>query len=165
MNAEPLASERLRLEPLTADHAGTMLAVLADPSLYDFTGGVPPTLAELSARYDRQSVGHSPDGAEQWLNWIVVLGEEPIGYVQATVAADAAEIAWVVSPEHQGRGLATEAATAMVDWLYAAGVTQVVAHIHPDHTASAAVARRLGLQPTDVVEEGEVRWDRALHES
>jgi RimJ/RimL family protein N-acetyltransferase len=153
---------RLRLEPLAADHAAAMVPVLADPSIYEFTGGTPPTLDELTARYARQSVGHSPDGSEQWLNWVVFVGEEPIGYVQATVVGAEAEIAWVISPAHQGHGFATEAATSMVEELVASGVTRLVAHVHPDHEASARVAARLGLRPTDVVEEGEVRWDRAL---
>lgn len=162
MTVAPLSSERLRLEPLTVDHAPAMVAVLADPSLYEFTGGSPPTLSDLSALYARQSAGHSPDGSAQWLNWIVVLtdqpGDQPVGYVQATVVGAEAEIAWVVAPAHQGRGLATEAATAMVGWLASAGVTRLVAHIHPDHAASAHVSARLGLRPTDVVVDGEVRW-------
>jgi hypothetical protein len=33
-----------------------------------------------------------------------------------------------------------------------------VAHIHPDHAASAAIARRLGLAPGDPRADGEVRW-------
>ena len=50
----------------------------------------------------------------------------------------------------------------MVDWLAAAGIACLVAHIHPDHAASAHVCERLGLRPTDVVEDGEVRWVRSL---
>jgi hypothetical protein len=34
----------------------------------------------------------------------------------------------------------------------------VVAHVHPDHRASQGVARAAGLRPTDVVQDGEVRW-------
>jgi RimJ/RimL family protein N-acetyltransferase len=159
---EPLSSARLTLEPLTVDHADAMVGVLADPSLYEYTGGTPPDLADLSARYARQSVGQSADGSEQWLNWVVVADDRPIGYVQATIVGTEAEIAWVVSPAHQGRGFATEAAAAMVDWLAAAGVTRLVAHVHPDHAASAGVAERLGLRPSDVVDEGEVRWEGDL---
>ncbi|MDX6371677.1 MAG: uncharacterized protein QOD98_665 [Nocardioidaceae bacterium] len=162
MTIEPLSTERLLLEPLTVDHAAAMVAVLADPALYEFTGGSPHTLSELSERYARQSAGHSADGSEQWLNWVVVLGDGPIGYVQATVVDDEATIAWVLAPEHQGRGLATEAATAMVRWLVTAGVGQLIAHIHPDHGASGHVAERLGLRRTDVVEDGEARWVRDL---
>ena len=69
----------------------------------------------------------------------------------------------MISPSVQGRGLATEAATAMADRLTAAGVTRLVAHVHPDHAASARVAERLGLRRTDVVEDGEVRWVRDFH--
>ena len=140
-----------------------MVSVLSDPSLYEFTGGTPPTLEELTDRYARQAVGHSPDGTEQWLNWVVLLDSTPVGYVQATVVGDSAEIAWVISPSVQGRGLATEAAREMVELLTAAGVRRLVAHVHPDHAASARVAERLGLRRTDVVEDGEVRWVRDFH--
>ena len=150
----------VELSPLTVDHAGAMVGVLSDPSLYEFTGGTPPTLEELTARYARQAVGHSADGTEQWLNWVVLLDSTPVGFVQATVVDDSAEIAWVISPSVQGRGLATEAARAMSELLSAAGVRRLVAHVHPDHAASARVAERLGLRRTDVVEDGEIRWVR-----
>jgi uncharacterized protein (DUF1684 family)/RimJ/RimL family protein N-acetyltransferase len=150
----------IELARLTVDHAPAMVSVLSDPSLYEFTGGTPPTLEELTARYARQAVGHSPDGSEQWLNWVVLLDSTPVGYVQATVMDDSAEIAWVISPSVQGRGLATEAARAMGELLTAAGVRRLVAHVHPDHVASARVAERLGLRRTDVIEDGEVRWVR-----
>ncbi len=150
----------IELSPLSVDHAPAMVSVLADPSLYEFTGGTPPTLEELSARYARQSVGHSPDGSERWLNWVVLLDSVPVGYVQATVVGDSAEIAWVISPSVQGRGVATEAARAMGELLTAAGVRRLVAHVHPDHIASARVCERLGLRPTGEIEDGEVRWVR-----
>ena len=43
-------------------------------------------------------------------------------------------------------------------WLRDQGVTRFVAHVHPDHGASAAVARHLGLAATDARRQGEVRW-------
>ena len=85
-----------------------------------------------------------------------------MGTVQATISdgddGRTAELAWVVATSRQGEGLATEAAGAAMDWLRARGVTQFVAHIHPDHGASAAVARHLGLAATDARQAGEVRW-------
>ncbi len=148
----------VELTPLTVDHAAAMAEVLSHASLYEFTGGEPPTVEELTARYARQAVGRSPDGSEQWLNWIVLLDVTPVGYVQATVVGDTAEIAWVISPSVQGRGLATRAAREMSGLLSAAGVRRLVAHVHPDHAASARVAERLGLRRTDGVEDGEIRW-------
>ena len=82
--------------------------------------------------------------------------------VQATITDDdggrTAAVAWIVATSRQGEGLATEAARAMVQWLRGRGVTCFVANIHPDHGASAAVARHLGLAPTDERHDGEVRW-------
>ena len=70
----------------------------------------------------------------------------------------AADLAWVVAVPHQGRGYAREAALAVRDLLRDAGVARFSAHIHPDHVASAGVARALGLTPTDTVVDGEIRW-------
>jgi RimJ/RimL family protein N-acetyltransferase len=47
-----------------------------------------------------------------------------------------------------------------VAWLGPRGVTDVVAHIHADHAASGAVARRAGLAPTGRFEDGEQVWRR-----
>ena len=83
---------------------------------------------------------------------------ELIGTVQATVTGAAAQLAWVVAVPHQGRGYAREAALAVRDRLRDAGVTGFSAYIHPDHRASAGVARTLGLSPTGTVVNGEIRW-------
>src|SRR5205085_8682671 len=108
----------------------------------------PPDEDELAARYARQ-VGHAG-----WLNWVVRERGRAVGTVQATLAGAVAELAWVIGTADQGRGLATEAATAVRDRLRAEGVAEFRAHIHPGHGASAAVARHLGMHPTDVVQEG-----------
>lgn len=166
-----LVTARLRLEPLRPDHADEMAAVLADPALYAFTGGGPPTLDRLRELYGLQARGQSPDGTEIWHNWIVrIAGDAPpadgeaIGVVQATVTdgGRAADVAWTLGVPWQGLGYATEAAIAMVDWLVTHGVRTVTAHIHPDHEASAGVARRLGLAPTERIEDGEVVWRRVV---
>ncbi|HUA70905.1 MAG TPA: GNAT family N-acetyltransferase [Solirubrobacteraceae bacterium] len=162
--AEPIETARLTLEPLRVDHAGEMVVVLADPRLYEFVGGAPPTQAQLRTRYALQVVGHSPDGRHGWLNWIVRERAKgaAVGTVQATLTLidgrSEAEIAWVIGAEYQRRGYAAEAARAMVDWLWTKATHTIVAHIHPNHQASIGVARRLGLTPTDIIEGGETRW-------
>lgn len=158
------STARLRAEPLTTAHAGEMVQVLSSPELYSFTGGTAPDAAELDARYRRQAAGHSPAGDAGWLNWIL---REPdtgraVGYVQATITAgprgNTAELAWLITPAEQGRGLAAEATRGLGDWLHTSGITALRAHIHPGHHASRAVARGLGLEPTAVVVDGEVEW-------
>ncbi|GAB2573708.1 GNAT family N-acetyltransferase [Streptomyces capparidis] len=155
----PIPTGRLTLLPLRPGHAREMTAVLADPDLYVFTGGAPPTEDFLRARYERWDAG-SGDPATAWLNWVIHLREEDrlAGTVQATVTPEAAEVAWVVGAPWQGRGIAKEAARALVAWLGAQGVRTVVAHIRPDHLASSAVAAAAGLSPTGEHQDGEVRW-------
>ncbi|RIJ53047.1 N-acetyltransferase [Clavibacter lycopersici] len=163
--ATVLATARFALEPLVVAHAGEMVGVLADPALYRFTGGEPPTLEALRARFARQAVGRSPDGSARWLVWVIRdrASGRAAGFVQATVTEEGgarmAEVAWLVGTAAQGSGAAAECAAAVVAWLREDGVGIVRANIHPDHAASEAVARRLGLAPTDVRVEGETRWE------
>jgi RimJ/RimL family protein N-acetyltransferase len=141
-----------------------MVAVLDDQRLHEFTGGHPKTLEELRETYRRQAVGQSPDGTQGWLNWTVRLRASgaAIGTVQATLrqadGATTAAVAWTIGSRHQGRGFAKEAAAAMADWLRSYRVERLSAHIRPDHAASIAVARHLGLRPTDELIDGEITW-------
>jgi RimJ/RimL family protein N-acetyltransferase len=159
--AAPLQTERLELEPLRIEHAAELAALLDDPELHRFTGGRPEPLPEVTARVRRQVVGASPDGRQGWLNWVLRLRTADgaaVGTVQATLRGAQAELAWVIGSAHQGRGYASEGAIAVRDWLQSQGIDEFTAHIHPDHAASAAIARRLGLAPTAARQDGEVRW-------
>jgi len=169
--AEPIETARLTLEPLRVDHAGEMREVLSDPALYRYTGGKPPSLDELRTRYAMQAVGRSPDARHGWLNWIARDRDTgaAVGIVQATLKPSGgqleAEIAWIIGVPYQRRGFAIEAATAMVQWLGDHGVQTFTAHIHPGHTASMSVARRLGLTATEIIEGEETRWEGPLAHS
>ncbi|TMR25654.1 GNAT family N-acetyltransferase [Nonomuraea turkmeniaca] len=147
----------LTLLPLRAEHADEMAVVLSDPRLHTFTGGAPLTAQELRARYERLLAG-----PPSWCNWVIWSREENrlVGYVQATIDDETAEIAWVIGTPWQGRGLATASAKALVAWLIKQGIGTIIAHIHPDHGASAAVAASAGLHPTDQSHDGEIRWER-----
>ncbi len=170
MATPALETPRLLLEPLRVEHADEMVDLLADRALYAFYADeASPTLDELRERYARQVRGTSADGTQEWHNWILRLRSTgaAAGFVQATVTRDdagatTAELAWVVGSAYQGQGLAGEAAAVVRDALRDPGTT-VIAHIAPGHTASESVARRLGLLPTDVVHEGETRWQRPDH--
>ena len=143
--------------PLEVGYAGEMAKVLSDPDLYAFTGGEPPTVDALEARYRRQLAG--PGRAdEHWLNWVVQHDDALIGFVQATITGSTAEIAWVIGTPWQGHGYAKEAGQGLVAWLDAQGIERIVAHVHPDHTASAAVTAAAGLHRTDELDDGEYLW-------
>lgn len=164
MHTDTIRTPRLDLLPLRVEYADEMAAALSDPALHDFIGGGPSSPEDLRVRYERLVAG-SPDPAVIWCNWVLRLREDHrlVGTVQATIAGTTAEIAWVVGTPWQGRGLASEAACALVARLaQRPGTDTVVAHVHPDHAASAAVARAAGLQPTEEEHDGETRWRLSL---
>ena len=144
-----------------------MAGVLADETLYEFTGGRPVDASQLRGRYERMTAG-SGRADELWLNWVVRRrsDDRPVGTVQATVVERDGErtawVAWVVGVPWQGQGFATEAARALVDWLAAQGVNDVLAAVRPAHLASERVAARAGLAPTEQEVDGERVWQLEL---
>lgn len=153
-----IRTARLELLPLRVEHAEEMAAVLADPALHTFIGGAPSTVDQLRIRY-RHLVAGSPDPAITWLNWVISLDGRLTGTVQATLGpGPTAEIAWLVGTAWQGRGIAKEAARGLVEWLGRQSIRTVVAHVHPDHHASIAVAEAAGLVATDAWQDGERRF-------
>jgi RimJ/RimL family protein N-acetyltransferase len=84
----------------------------------------------------------------------------PAGTVLLLPLADASgpsgltEVGWHLHPDHQGRGLATDAARALLAAAGRAGIGQVLALTDPDNVRSQAVAARL-----DMHDEGlTTRW-------
>jgi len=61
------------------------------------------------------------------------------------------ELPWSIEPRLHGRGLATEAACAAVEWARELHFEQVVALILPANVASRRVARKAGFEQDDEV--------------
>jgi RimJ/RimL family protein N-acetyltransferase len=55
------------------------------------------------------------------------------------------EVGWHLHPDVWGRGYASEAATALVERGFAAGIEELYAVTDPDNVRSQAVCRRLGM--------------------
>jgi RimJ/RimL family protein N-acetyltransferase len=55
------------------------------------------------------------------------------------------EVCWALSPDHRGKGYATEAVNATIDWAFNNKVTgRLISLIHPYNVKSIAVAERVG---------------------
>jgi RimJ/RimL family protein N-acetyltransferase len=150
MSATPrLQSARLLLEPLDAAHADECYGAFADASLWELMDGSrPASPAELRATFGRLAAG-CPRPAERWLNWIARERAHgtPVGWHQATVVGEHADIAWVTFAAHQRHGYAREGATAVFDWLASIGVREVVAQSDLRNAGSRATALALGFEP------------------
>ncbi len=57
------------------------------------------------------------------------------------------EVGWHLHPDSWGQGYATEAAAAVIERGFGAGVPEVYAVVRPGNVASTAVCRRLGMAP------------------
>jgi len=139
----------LRLEPQLTRHADEMFGVLSDPAIYEYENQAPASLDALRRRYAALESRRSPDGAEQWLNWVIRLPHgEAIGYVQATVfPGGRAAIAYELGSAWWGRGLARRAVEAMVDELVAQhGVQRLSAVLKRANLRSRRLLERLGFE-------------------
>lgn len=164
-----LRADDLTLEPQTAAHAEEMFEVLSDPRIYEFENAPPESLAWLRQRFAKLESRRSPDGREQWLNWVIRLSSgEPIGYVQATVHGNrSAAIAYELSSRYWGRGLARRAVQAMIRELVEHyQVCRLTAVLKRENARSRQLLKRLGfteatrdLAPADT---SEVRMHREL---
>jgi RimJ/RimL family protein N-acetyltransferase len=159
---EVIVTPRLRLVPLTRADARELVGVLDDRALHRHTGGEPLDEPALTRRYARLETGVAPDGSAVWANWVVRLraSGEAVGYVQATVGEDGADVAWVIGTARQRQGYGAEAVGAMAAWLHEAGVGVLLAHIHPDNAASQRLALRAGFRTNGTVDDaGEIIWE------
>lgn len=145
-----LAAGKLKLEPQTADHADEMFVVLSDPAIYEYENEPPQSLEGLRERFRDLESRRSPNGREQWLNWVIRLPDARLaGYVQATVHPDhRASIAYELSSAHWGRGLARQAVEAMIGELSRHyGVRRVTAVLKQVNQRSLRLLLRLGFTP------------------
>lgn len=109
----------------------------------------------LTQRMDRLVAATSPSAPEEFLGLAVEREGEVIGDLMLRFTASRgpgeppaiAELGWVFAPEHGGRGLATEAARALVDLAFGHyPLHRVAAQLDPRNAASAALCERLGMR-------------------
>jgi RimJ/RimL family protein N-acetyltransferase len=140
-----LETPRLVLRPTALEDFDAYAAFMADPEATRFIGGVQPrstawrsfmTLAGAwyLERFSMFSVIEKASG-----RWVGRVGPwRPDSW-------PGREIGWGIAREHWGKGYATEAATAAMDFAVATlGWDDVIHVIDPDNTASQAVAVKLG---------------------
>ena len=145
----PPTSPRLQFRPLVEGDAPALLELGEWVGASDLDG--------IRERLRGWESRRSPDGAERWLNWLV-LDAGPAGWVQATIRDDVALVAYAVLPARRGQGVATEAVAAVTRWLHARHPV-VEAHIADDNAASQAVARRAGFSRTERRAGAETVWE------
>jgi RimJ/RimL family protein N-acetyltransferase len=142
-----IETERLLLRPLTMADVDAFVALHADERVNRFVGAYSREQArERLAAVERQWAerGHGLCAVE------LKDGGGFIGRVGLNYWAelDEVELGWTLAAESWGRGYATEAARACLEWGFATLAEEYfIALIRPANTASARVAERLGFAP------------------
>jgi RimJ/RimL family protein N-acetyltransferase len=151
-----LVTPRLLLRAWRLEEAARLFDILRRVEVVEWLGDQGPqpmaSVAEATDRIGRYAVYHAtraPLGI-----WAVeVTDGERRGTLAGTVLLAALpggdgeiEIAWYLHPDAWGHGYATEAATAVLDHAFAAGLPEVWALTHPGNDRSQSVCRKLGLR-------------------
>lgn len=170
-----LETARLILEPCTPEQ---LLAVIEQPQRFEELSGFPLAdglhelyaSGEVSPKWlDALRSAAKPD---PWHHGFFVVDRDrrcvigSAGFKGPPDASGMIEIAYGIAPGFQGRGYATEAAMALVQFALEGGEVRLIrAHTLPEANASTRVLLKCGFRHTDNVvdpEDGPVwRWERS----
>jgi len=157
-----LVTERLLIRPWRHEDAARLLDIQSRLEVVKWLGDGEPVLMqdldEAHARIERYAERSVPPlgmwaverRAEEGAAGVVV------GTVLLLTLPDdehgEVEIGWHLHPDSWGHGYATEAAAAVLEHGFAAGLPEIIAVSHTDNHASQAVMRRLGMEDRGIVE-------------
>ena len=143
---------RLMLRPFTADDVDDLYGLFSLPEVARWSGtGQPMTdvqqardridgMPERAGSHPAAGIFHTSHAGE-FVGMTILAPLRP----SAGNPRDVHEIGWHLHPDHWGHGYATEAASALVDRGFAAGLPELWAVTDPDNVRSQAVCRRLGM--------------------
>ncbi len=145
-----LATPRLRIDALRPADADAFFACRSDPAVARFQGWCPVDLAEARDFIDAQASVplDAPDG---WLQRAIRLHDGTlIGDLGVCLSADpheSVEFGISVTPAHQGRGHAREAACALFEHVFVAlGWYRIHASVDPRNRASMKLLSAMGMR-------------------
>jgi [ribosomal protein S5]-alanine N-acetyltransferase len=148
-----LTTERLVLRPVTAQDHAALLTLWTAPEVRRFLfDGAVLSPAEITGVIEDSARDFAAAGYGLWL----IREGDGTGVVGAAGLRPledlGLEVFYSLAPDAWGRGFATEAARAVVEYaLGPLGLAEVLAEVDEGNAASAAVLGRLGMTPFAVV--------------
>ncbi|WP_448852077.1 GNAT family N-acetyltransferase [Corynebacterium sp. 335C] len=146
----PLETERLRLRPHEEGDAGWLHELYSRPDVARYLLDDPWTADVARTKLAERLPKTCLDGESGALAVVIEHDGTPIGDVALWLTDREhrqAEIGWVLDPGHGGRGFASEAVRAVLALGFGHyGLHRVTAQMDARNTASAALARRVGLR-------------------
>ena len=148
---EILRTQRLVLRRITLEDAAFFVALLNTPGWLQFIGDRGVRTADDARAYIRRAAwaSYAEHGFGLWLVARLDTGESigTCGLMQRATLPHP-DIGFAFLPEHAGRGYATEAAEATMEYARrSCGITRFAAVVQPDNAASLRLLHKLGLRP------------------
>lgn len=144
-NRPNLATERLSLRRPAERDEEAIVSIVGDWEVARRLARVPHPYGRGDARFFLERVVPT-----EWV-WAITLRDEDalIGAVGLTPEKETAELGYWLSPAHWGRGIATEAARAVVDFGFdRLGLARLTSGYFEDNPASGRVLAKLGFVET-----------------
>lgn len=146
---EPINSERLTIRAFVESDVRELAVRRNDPDVARYQNWEIPYPVEKVEEIVTSLVEMEGPTDDEW--WMAVVCDSETGATLGDLAVHlswggrTAEIGYTFSPEHWGRGYASEALGRLVDYLFdEVGVTRIFGMLHPDNPASAMVMERNG---------------------
>jgi RimJ/RimL family protein N-acetyltransferase len=148
----PLRTKRLHLRPLRLSDLDALHDIESRPEVARYEYWDPQSRQETADSLAKNAGRGNWEEAGQWLTLAIVLadGESFIGTVSLEWKHKEwrqGELGYMLHPDHQGFGYATEAAEEMLRLGFdELGLHRIIARAEPRNTASVKVMKRLGMR-------------------
>ncbi len=151
MEPPRIDTERLTIRAMNLCDSGSMYLYRCLPEVYKYQAWVPESVTEISQYLTRTNLtGFNTIDTWFQLGLYLRSSGELIGDIGLHFLPpdnEQTEIGFTLSPEHQGKGYAFEAVTAVIQYLFhRLDKHRVVASVDPDNTASIALLEKLGMR-------------------
>jgi RimJ/RimL family protein N-acetyltransferase len=148
---EALVTDRLTIRRFEATDVPAFAAYRSVPEVARYQGWDTPFGEKRARRFVAALATSHPDTPGEWFQFAVTetASGRLLGDVAAAPESDhrLARVGFTLAPDAQGRGFATEAVTALLDYLFhRRGKHRVAADCDPRNLASVALLERVGMR-------------------
>ena len=147
-----LETERLTLCPSSTKYLHSTYSYTSDPENTHLMCNLPNASIEECAEYLTQADAEWAKPTPDYYEFAILLNGEHIGGVSlfpGETDRTRAELGWIIHKKHWGKGIATEAARALIRFAsQELGVKHFIAHCDIENPASYRVMEKLGMTRT-----------------
>lgn len=152
MTIPTLATLHLHLRAWEETDAERLFAILQEPDIFKYFPKTTPPPREWVDKYIQHHLSHWRERG--YGHWAAERQEDEqvVGWtgLEYLPELEQTEVAYLLSAEARGRGLATEAAQAAVAFGFEkCGLLEIIGLVHPENAASIRVLEKCGLELHD----------------